>query len=422
MESEPENRNRKLEEKDRHFKEVLLPRLTPILATLAIIVSLFTAIKGSMGVAELYGRFKDNLSSIIIGSNILVSLLAVILLGRQRDVRLVIKDKKKFQSLAELGDDVDIKKYTNNLNNRVEKLVSQFKLHVVLFAISLVLIYLIIALTIYTKNEARQITFFTVATNLINLIGALFVHCAFIVLYNKTLIAQTPSGKTAEDANDQLKLETSEKLNYYANQYWVMPLLTVVVYTLLFVALSVANSRILKPEEQVVFLNIADLFAGSYNGLAMSLLFGRYVSIEQSVRNTSWYNNLLENIFRPFSNVSYKSVVTVGIVFILPIYALAQPLFGNLQLTEFGNARDFQTWVFGICLVGKICFFHLTYLLISNRILHLYIYGLASNIGNFRELELCFDDPKTEAETPPSDGKTPITDQDETPQTETELP
>jgi hypothetical protein len=80
----------------------------------------------------------------------------------------------------------------------------------------------------------------------------------------------------------------------------------------------------------------------------------------------------------------------MGIVFILPIYALAQPLFGNLQLTEFGDAKVFQTGVFGICLIGKICFFHLSYLLIGQRLLHLYLYGMASNVGNFRELESCF--------------------------------
>jgi len=391
--SEPKN-DAELEQKDTHFKEVLQPRLTLLLSIVAILVALFSAFsKGPQGVVEIYDYLKGQLSNIIIGSNILVSAVAFVLLALQPSVRLIIRDKEKFKSLAELPEWADVNIYTSNLNNRVGKLVGQFQLHMILFAGSLVLVYTIIALTTYTGNDPepgqrRLISFFPVATNLMNLLGALFVHWGFFVLYNKTLVAKSESSKeAARNEDEQFKLEATQNINYYANQYWAIPALIVVPYILIFITLAVANLGNPDKRYQEVFLNIADLLVGSYNGLAMSLLFGRYVSIEQLIRNTKRYGDLFKHIFRPFSTVSYKTFVTAGIVFVLPIYALAQPLFGNLKIEAFGDVETFQTWVFGICLLGKICFFHLTYILISKGILHLYLYGLASSVGNFKELD-----------------------------------
>jgi hypothetical protein len=138
------------------------------------------------------------------------------------------------------------------------------------------------------------------------------------------------------------------------------------------------------------------LVAGLANGLAMSLLFGKYVSIEHSLSNTPLFKYVFENIFYPFSRKPYKAIVSFGIIFVLPTYALAQPLFGSLRITVFGDPHRFQTIVYAICLVGKIIFFHLTYLLISKKLLHLYLYGLVAEVGNFKELEACFVEDKKE--------------------------
>jgi hypothetical protein len=222
-------------------------------------------------------------------------------------------------------------------------------------------------------------------------LGALFVQLGFSVLYNKTLEAQEGPSKNLAADNDQYSLETTQILTYNSSLYWAIPLMFFVLYALIFVSLSVSYLGITDVTAVTHFLNIFDLLAGLANGLAMSLLFGRYVSIEQSIGNTSRFKTVFENIFYPFSSITYKALVSLGIIFILPIYALAQPLFGSLKIDAFGDAENFQTIVYGICLIGKICFFHLTYILISKRLLHLYLYGLASEVGNFRELENCFD-------------------------------
>jgi hypothetical protein len=146
-------------------------------------------------------------------------------------------------------------------------------------------------------------------------------------------------------------------------------------------------------ENAYIFLNRFDLIAGSINGLAMFLLFGRYVSLEQSLRGTNLFKDAFRDLFKPLplfeSEKSYTKIVSFGIIFLLPIYALAQPQFGALEIPLYGEPKIFQTTVYGICLVGKICFFHLTYLLISKGLLHLYLYGLVSKVGNFRKLEKC---------------------------------
>jgi hypothetical protein len=323
------------------------------------------------------------------------SLVALIFLAKQKTVNFIIHDEEKFKSLAELDEDANVQIYTSNLNNRVGKLVNQFRLHMTLFAFSLVLLYAIIFLGVVTSDGERKIGYFTIITNLMNLLGALFVHLGFSVLYNKTLEAHKDPGDAHAELSgtepDQYSLEKKRPLTYNPSLYWAIPFSCFVLYALVFISLSVSYSGINDPAVTRRFLNIFDLLAGSANGLAMSLLFGRYVSIEQAVGKTRRFKSVFENIFYPFSSITYKALVSVGIIFILPIYALAQPLFGSLKIDAFGNPDHFETIVYAVCLAGKICFLHLTYILISKRLLHLYLYGLVSEIGNFKELERCFD-------------------------------
>lgn len=394
-----------LAEKDLRFRETWQPRLTLIVSLLALTITGFAVfIKDYAGISSLVTDIStDQIHRFIVISNLIVSLIALIFLVKQKTKDYVIQGEKKFRSLAELDEGADIQIYITNLNNRVGKLVNQFRLHMALFAFSLVLIYGVIWLELLTRGEAsgpqeifRNIGYFPVLTNLINLLGALFVYLGFSVLFNKTLEPHQTSLKTGYDHpdadSDQRGLEIRQILSYNSSLYWGIPLMFFVLYTLIFVSLSVSYAGFLNKEDATRFLNIFDLIAGSANGLAMSLLFGRYVSIEQSISNTGQFKTVFENVFYPFSALPYKSLVSLGIIFVLPIYALAQPLFGSLRITAFGNPNKFETIVFAICLVGKICFFHLTYLLVSKRLLHLYLYGMVAEVGNYKELGACFDD------------------------------
>lgn len=398
-----------LEEKDRRFRETLQPRLTLILSIAALIVSAFAILSNeNRGISNLLKSIFEHSELIIIIANLFVSTVAFIFLAKQKTDKFIVRDKEKFKSLAELNEGADIQIYTINLNNRVEKLVNQFRLHMSLFAFSLILIYGVILLTVLTSKErtigelllappsyeGRTIGYFPIVTNLINLLGALFVQLGFSVLSNKTLEAHKDAAEAQRDSvkivDDQHSLETTQLIGYNSSLYWAIPLMFFVTYTLIFISLSVtylgvSNLAVTR------FLNIFDLLAGLANGLAMSLLFGRYVSIEQSIGNTRLFKTVFENIFHPFFSIRYKALVSLGIIFILPIYALAQPLFGSLKIDAFGDPNNFQTMVYAICLVGKICFFHLTYILISKKLLHLYLYGLVSQVGNFKELENCFE-------------------------------
>jgi len=398
-----------LAKKDTRFKETWQPRLSLILSFLALTVTLLVVlIKDYQAVGDFVARLTaQKMHLAIIISNLVVSLIALVFMVKQKAVDFVIEDNEKFRSLAELDEEVDMQIYSTNLNNRVGRLVNQFRIHMVLFAFSLVLIYGVLffgALAPGSEMSAegqqdapRMIGYFPVSTNLINLLGALFVYLGFSVLFNKTIephqVAAGPRLVRAGAGDDQRSLETRQFLNYNSSLYWGIPLMMFVLYALVFVSLSVSYVHLNGSETVTRFLNIFDLLAGSANGLTMSLLFGRYVSVEQSIGHTPRFKTVFENIFYPFSSVPYKALVSLSIIFILPIYALAQPLFGSLRITAFGDADTFQTVVFAICLVGKICFFHLTYILVSKKLLHLYLYGLVAEIGNYKELDACFETP-----------------------------
>ncbi len=96
---------------------------------------------------------------------------------------------------------------------------------------------------------------------------------------------------------DQRSLETRQILTYNSSLYWGIPLMLVVLYALVFVSLSVSYKGLNDGAAVTRFLNIFDLLAGSANGLAMSLLFGRYVSVEQSIGHTRRFKTVFENIF-----------------------------------------------------------------------------------------------------------------------------
>lgn len=324
----------------------------------------------------------EKVQRVINVGNILVSFCFLILF-RSKRLQAGYKidwDEKThaFCDLAEIPDYKDAhgrlyratREKLKGFETRVDTLVKQYLWLMFLFALSLVILYLFIILTPgwTQKLPNRYIGFFPIITNIANFIEGIIVFLAFRVLYSETL---DPNVKD--------------------NRFWQIPSGLALLYVLVILVLSMAFESWDEPHTQ--FLNVFDLIAGSVNGLAMFLLFGRYVSLEQSLKGTKLFADAFRDLFKRLHIIEakkpYTRAVSFGIIFVLPFYALAQPLFGSLYIDLYGSAVNFQTTVYAICLVGKLCFFYLTYLLIRNKLLHLYLYGLISEVGNFSKLEQC---------------------------------
>lgn len=134
-------------------------------------------------------------------------------------------------------------------------------------------------------------------------------------------------------------------------------------------------------EFKVVLLKLFQLFVGIFNGLAMALLFGRYVSMEQAIYNME------EGLY---DSKKYNEIIHIATIYILPIYALAQPLFGSFDVNVFGNPKIFANGVFFVCWIGKMFFLYLTYLLMKRRLMHLYLHSVITIHGIPKELAKCF--------------------------------
>jgi hypothetical protein len=131
----------------------------------------------------------------------------------------------------------------------------------------------------------------------------------------------------------------------------------------------------------LIVQNLFQLFIGIFNGLAMALLFGRYISMEHSAFN------MKEGIYK---KGKYNNIIHLCTIYILPIYALAQPLFGSFDIDAFGNPHTFANGVFFVCVLGKALFLYLTYLFMKQKLMHLYLHSVITSHGIPKELVKCF--------------------------------
>jgi hypothetical protein len=145
--------------------------------------------------------------------------------------------------------------------------------------------------------------------------------------------------------------------------------------------------------------NWFSLTAGIINGLAMALLFGKYVSLEHRTINRKAENK-------------YKAI-SWGIVHILPVYAVIQPLFGSFDIDSFGNADRFRNFVFLVCLLGKVFFLYVTKDFIKEKFLHIYLHIVITKYGIPSKFYECFEidsDEKLNINLEESEKTTPETD------------
>jgi hypothetical protein len=136
---------------------------------------------------------------------------------------------------------------------------------------------------------------------------------------------------------------------------------------------------------KTIWLNLFSLFIGICNGLAMSLLFGRYVSMEHLVNDQK--------------NEEFYNFFSFSIIFILPMYALAQPLFGSFEINAFGPSAVFANCVFFICWVGKAVFLGYTWKFMKDKSIHHYLHLVITSQGISDEFKKCFNpEPKGDSE------------------------
>lgn len=307
-------------------------------------------------------------------SNLLVSLYFLLFLNSPKiSIGYNIKKEKEYDfcELAGLEIDIGQKRITEKSSKilityqqRVARLINQYLWIICLFAISLAFVY--VSVIVSSINGSSTTENFRLATNqainIFNFLGGIIVFMGFKILYSATL-------------------------NKYdeANRFWLIPSMLATIYIFTFISLSWQ----LPNENASYFLNIFNLITGLISGMTMFLIIGRYISLEASLSKTNLFRDAFKDLFKnlpPYkSEKSYTKIVLFGITLILSVYAVAQPLFSVSNSVP----KVFQTVLYGICLVGKICFFQLTFLLINKKLLHLYFYGLVSKISNFRELEKC---------------------------------
>lgn len=111
--------------------------------------------------------------------------------------------------------------------------------------------------------------------------------------------------------------------------------------------------------------HVTRLVGGIYNGVAMFLLFSRFISMEY------FFQNSRMNWQRKF--------YFYGTVIILPLYVVAQPLYGLFNAVEIGeSATLFKSIVFLVCFWGKLVFLLFVFTMLNKKWIHAYLFMVLS--------------------------------------------
>ncbi len=184
------------------------------------------------------------------------------------------------------------------------------------------------------KKSAAQYLAIEVLTNATNLFSATFLFTAFLVLFSVTL----------EDDN------RTSKIN---NQ---IPLAIAIGITILNILVLSKGIPGLTIEESAT---IVRLFGGLYNGIAMALLFSRFISMEYYFQSS---NKSFERLFYFY-----------GITIWLPLYVVVQPLYSLFNLFDLGQTAVIKAIVFLITFWGKLVFLFFIYTMLNKKWIHSYI-------------------------------------------------
>jgi hypothetical protein len=320
----------------------------------------------STGIYQVFTRIE------IVGTAENIRTILVILNCLVLTVFCFLATKVPVLNFISLNED-NLKKYTSMLNvrptkklsanqravknnERVNKLVTQLNTNILLYAFFLIIVYIIYIFeqTVSPSSQSSQTKdLYKSGQDIFNFLSSVFVYLAFKVLFNTTL--DTENRRTI---------------------YFVDAILFTTCYLTLYDLMSV-NFFQLNDHAIHIARHDLSLISGIFNGLAMGLLFGRFIS--------------MEHVFMNNKNITSSRLLSYGTLFLLPLYVLAQPLFGSFEIDEFGDPKIFANIIFLICLIGK-CFFLIIYYYYSQRkLLHIYLHLIVTRVGHNDDLSKCFD-------------------------------
>ncbi|MEM6718675.1 MAG: hypothetical protein AAF611_05155 [Bacteroidota bacterium] len=176
--------------------------------------------------------------------------------------------------------------------------------------------------------------------NTTNLFSAALLFTAFQVLFVKTI---RDDNKTW-NINNQIPLAVAIAIT----------ILNLVVY---FVPLGYDLN---------VKSNVIRLLGGLYNGIAMTLLFSRFIS--------------MEFFFQKATKSFERNFYFYGITFFLPLYIVVQPMYGLFYSLDSDTTILFKSVIFLSCFFGKMVFLFFVFTMINKKWIHAYLLvSLTSN-------------------------------------------
>jgi hypothetical protein len=335
--------------------EIIILRIAAIIVALGVIYGFIVKISDKP-------ITPDNITTILVILNFIV--LMLFCLVSVKTPVLTITDTanmKKYIDILSVDFTEKKTKEEQCLFNveRVNLLVKQINTNLILYAFFLILvygIYILIALGLLNDGPNNHL-FNKSLEDTLNFLSSVFIYLSFKVLYNTTL--------------DE---KTNNRIIYFMDAIFFSILYLAIYYV------CIINFR----DNKVLFHNLS-LLCGIFNGLAMGLLFGRFISMEHAFMN-------LYQKDKNGKNRNYeKKIFYYSTIFILPLYVLVQPLFGDFEIDAFGNPKIFANVVFFVCLVGKSFFLLMFFIYTRRRWLHLYIHLIITKHGLPKDLGSYFD-------------------------------
>ncbi len=192
-----------------------------------------------------------------------------------------------------------------------------------------------------------------ILTNAANLFSATFLFTAFLVLFGITL-------------------ESDNKTWQIKNQ---IPMSIAIAITLINIVFFIVGIDFFNLKETSTSIR---LLGGLYNGIAMALLFSRFISMEYYFQHSK----------RNFERAFYYYGITIG----LPLYVVVQPLYALFNAVDLEAASIFKSIVFLICFWGKLVFLFFMYTMLNKKWVHSYILLNLIENENLEKLSIDLDD------------------------------
>ncbi|MET1260051.1 hypothetical protein ABV409_11935 [Flagellimonas sp. DF-77] len=201
-----------------------------------------------------------------------------------------------------------------------------------------------------SELDAAKFLSIEVLTNATNLFSATFLFTAFFVLFSVTL---------EKDNKTFIKR--------------VLPMALAIGISILSIAIIITGIPNLNLEKSSTIIR---LLGGIYNGVAMALLFSRFIAMEY------YFQHSKKNFERNF----YYYGITIG----LPLYIVVQPLYALFNLIELGEgtASMFKAIVFLITFWGKLVLLFFVFTMLNKKWIHSYILLTLIENDNLKKLSI----------------------------------